>query len=80
MSEKWELDVLSVTYAGPHCVAADTYEIALQVKPAPGVPSESISLRLHTAEAALLALAMQSNPPQTRLDETLLSRVAAHDT
>jgi hypothetical protein len=80
MSETAELDVVSIAYAGPHCVEPDTYEIVVQVKPAPGAPAGLVALRLRRAEAALLALAMQANPPDRRLDADLLDRVAAHDT
>ncbi len=80
MTEKRELDVVGVSYAGPHCVEPDCYEIVLEVQPAPGAPPMQIALRFHSAEATFLAHMVQSNPPHARVDEDLLDQVAAHDT
>lgn len=80
MTEKCELNVLGVSYVGPHCVEADCYEIVLEVQPARGAPWMHIALRFQAAEATFLAHMMQSNPPHARVDEHLLDQVAAHDT
>ena len=80
MTERCELDVLGVSYVGPHCVEPDRYEIVLEVQPAPGAPRTQIALRFQAAEATFLAHMVQSNPPHARVDEDLLDQVAAHDT
>jgi hypothetical protein len=80
MSERCELEVLGISYVGPHCVDADNYEIGVQVQPAPGRPWSLIVLRFRPAEATFLARAMHANPPQVRVDDHLLEQVAAHDT
>jgi hypothetical protein len=80
MSEKCELDVLGVSYAGPHSVQSDIYTIEVQVQPTPGAPWGHIALRFRPAEATFLAHVMQSNPPHARVDEHLMEQVAAHDT
>jgi hypothetical protein len=80
MSEKCELDVLGISYVGPHCVETDIYQIEVQVQPTPGAPWGHIVLRFRPAEATFLAHMMQSNPPHARTDEHLLAQVAAHDT
>jgi hypothetical protein len=80
MSEKSELDVLGVSYAGPHSVQADIYTIEVHVQPTAVAPWGHIALRVRPAEATFLAHVMQSNPPRARLDDHLMEQVAAHDT
>jgi hypothetical protein len=80
MSEKCELDVLGVSYAGPHSVQSDIYTIEVRVQPTPGAPWGHITLHFHPAEATFLAHVMQSNPPRGRVDEHLMEQVAAHET
>ena len=77
MSQQREMEVLGVAYVGPHCVHPETYEIVIHVQAAPDAPSEHIALRYRPSDAAFLALAMQSNPPQSHADERLLDHVAA---
>ena len=80
MNEKRELDVVGVSYVGPHCVQTDIYEIDVQVQPTLGAPCGLIALRFRPAEAMVLAHMMQSNPPRARVDDHLMDQVAAHDT
>lgn len=77
MSEPRDLEVLGIAYVGPDCVERDTYEIVVEVRPAPGAASEHLALRLRAGDAAFLKLAMQSNPPHAAPDERLLDHVAA---
>jgi hypothetical protein len=80
MSKKCELNVLEVTYVGPHCVEADLYEIRVQVQPTRGAPWGFIALRFRPAQATFLAHMVRANPPRESVDEHLLEQVAAHDT
>lgn len=80
MGETYEADVSEVVYAGPHCVQPGIYEVEVKVEPAPGAPSEYITLRFRPPEAAFLAHLLQSNPPQVPAHNRLLTLVAAHDT
>jgi hypothetical protein len=80
MSEKRELDVLEVSYVGPHCAEADIYEIELQVQPTPGAPWGLVALRFRPAQATFLSHMIQSNPPREHVDVHLLEQVAALNT
>ncbi|HZB90180.1 MAG TPA: hypothetical protein VE397_01985 [Stellaceae bacterium] len=77
MGEPRDVEVLGVAYVGPDCVERDTYEIVLEVRPAPGAAPEHLALRFRAGDAAFLTLAMQSNPPRVAPDERLLDHVAA---
>ena len=77
MGAQREVEVLGIAYVGPHCVEPDTYEIVVQVRPAPEAPPEHLALRFRAGEAAFLALAMQSNPPRSSSDERLQDHLAA---
>jgi hypothetical protein len=80
MSERCELDVLGVSYAGPDPVQGDVYAIEVQVEPTSDAPWRHITLRFRPAEATFLAHTMQSNPPRARDDDHLMEQVAAHET
>jgi hypothetical protein len=80
MSEKCELDVLEVSYVGPHCYEADIYEIRVQVQPTPGASWGHIALRFRPAQATFLARLVRGNPPRESVDEHLLEQVAALST
>ena len=80
MSEECELDVLEVSYVGPHSVEAGIYEIRVQVQPTPGVPWGHIVLRFRPAQSTFLACMVRGHPPRESVDEHLLEQVAALDT
>ncbi|HWI28410.1 MAG TPA: hypothetical protein VN668_15665 [Stellaceae bacterium] len=80
MAESLEVDVLGVTYVGPHCVEPENYEIVVRVRTTPRLGSDHLTLRFRGAEAAFLAAALQANPPRTRRDDRLMDQVAVHDT
>ena len=80
MSEKCDLDVLEISYVGPHCVEADTYEISVRIQPTRGVSCGFIALRFRPAQATFLAHMVQANPPRESVDEHLVEQVAAHET
>ena len=80
MSETCELDVLEVTYVGPHRAEAGLYEIRVQVQPTPSAPCGFIALRFRPAQATFLAHMTQATSPRESSDKHLLEQVADHDT
>jgi hypothetical protein len=80
MTDRCELAVRAISYVGPHPIEAESYEIELRVEPTPEVAGGLVILKFRPSEAAFLAQLMRLNPPPATVDETLLRRVAAHET